>query len=190
MTNKENRTPGNRPNTSESPHYYRFFMVAAAVLLFDQVSKQWIVRQIPYPTYFFDSPSPPITIIQNFWYIVHIGNPGAAWGMLSGYGWLLATLAALTVLAIFFFRKSLGLKRRMHQYTFGLLVGGILGNLLDRLLYGHVVDFIDIHLPPIELLSFGGYRWPAFNVADSAITCGVVLFIFLSLFEKESAGEK
>ena len=190
MTNKTNRGPGNHAPVFECPHYFRFFMVAAAVLLFDQVSKQWIVRQIPYPTYFFDSPSPPITIIQNFWYIVHIGNPGAAWGMLSGYGWLLATLAALTVLAIFFFRKSLGLKRRMHQYTFGLLVGGILGNLLDRLLYGHVVDFIDIHLPPIELLSFGGYRWPAFNVADSAITCGVVLFIFLSLFEKESAGEK
>ena len=90
---------------------------------------------------------------------------------------LLALLAAGTLIAIFLWRHALGLHDRMAQICFGLLCGGIIGNLTDRLLYHHVVDFLDFH--------FGGYAYPTFNIADSGICCGVVLYLIHSLRQPE-----
>jgi signal peptidase II len=86
---------------------------------------------------------------------------------------LLATLALATLVAIFFWRSALGLRDRLAQICFGLLCGGIVGNLTDRLLHGHVIDFIDLH--------FGTYVYPTFNVADSGICVGVILYLWQSL---------
>lgn len=93
--------------------------------------------------------------------------------MFSGQSVFLAILAAATLLAIFFWRHALGLRTRLSQIAFGLLCGGIAGNLIDRLLHGHVIDFIDLH--------FGSYIYPTFNVADSAICIGVALYLWQSL---------
>jgi signal peptidase II len=86
---------------------------------------------------------------------------------------MLALLAFGTLLAIFFWREALGLRERLAQICFGLLCGGILGNLVDRLLHGHVIDFIDLH--------FGSYIYPTFNVADSGICVGVIVYLWQSL---------
>ena len=86
---------------------------------------------------------------------------------------LLASLALATLVAIFFWRSALGLRDRLAQICFGLLCGGIVGNLTDRLLHGYVVDFLDVILP-----WYG--HWPAFNVADSCICVGVVIYLFMS----------
>jgi signal peptidase II len=149
--------------------YLRFWLTFGALLAADQVSKIWIVRHIQSDTYF---DPPPIPVIDGFFYFVHISNVGAAWGMLPGFSTALGALAALALGAIFFFRRQLELRRPFLQYTFGLLCAGILGNLIDRMIYGHVVDFLDFHLP--------GYRYPAFNVADSGITVGVILYLIYS----------
>jgi signal peptidase II len=114
-----------------------------------------------------------ITLIENFFYLVHVGNTGAAWSMLSGKSTLLATLAGITLLGIYFWRRALGLRERWVQLSFGLLCGGIVGNLIDRIAYGHVVDFLDFH--------FGNYVYPTFNVADSGICVGVGIYLIYSL---------
>lgn len=150
--------------------YRTLIMLALVVLGLDQLTKSWIAAHLPFPTY--GGPE-TITVIRSFFYIVHVGNTGAAWSMFTGAGYALAALAAGTLIAIFVWRHSLGLRDRFAQICFGLLCGGIAGNLLDRLLHGHVIDFIDLH--------FGSYVYPTFNVADSGICIGVLLYLWQSL---------
>lgn len=149
--------------------YGRFWVTLAAVLVADQVSKAWVLRNIPLNTYF---DPPPIPVIPNFFYFVNVSNTGAAWGMLANYTSWLAWLGVAALSGIYFFRRQLELGKPLLQYTFGLLCGGIIGNLIDRQRQGHVVDFLDFHLPH--------YRYPAFNVADAGITVGVMIYLLYS----------
>jgi len=151
--------------------YQRLLAIAAAVLVLDQLSKAWIAYCLPYPTY--GVAAGAIPVVRGFFYIVHVGNTGAAWSIFSGRSFLLAALAAGTLAAIYFGRKSLGLAAPKPQVWFGLMCGGIAGNLVDRVVRGHVVDFLDFH--------FGSYIYPTFNVADSAICVGVALYVLTSL---------
>jgi signal peptidase II len=150
---------------------YRWFIVlAVSVFILDQLTKLWINRTLPLGTY--GEPG-QIAIIPGFFNIVHVGNTGAAWSLFTGRSTLLAILALSTLGAIFFWRRSLGLKLLPAQISFGLLCGGIAGNLLDRIVHGHVIDFLDFH--------FGNYTYPTFNVADSGICVGVIIYLFYSL---------
>lgn len=152
---------------------YRLLLaIALTVLLADQASKAAIAARLPFPTY---GEPMAIPVIRGFFYLVHVGNTGAAWSMFSGQGLLLALLAAATLIAIFVWRRALGLRDRIAQISFGFLTGGIAGNLVDRLARGHVVDFIDLH--------FGSYVYPTFNIADSGICVGVVLYLWHSFRE-------
>jgi signal peptidase II len=149
---------------------YRWLIViSAAVLAVDQVSKAWIRAHLPFNTY----GEGAITVVRGFFYIVHVGNTGAARSIFSGKSIFLAVLAGATLLAIFLGRRALGLGVTHAQVCFGLLCGGIAGNLVDRIARGHVVDFLDFH--------FGRYAYPTFNLADSAICVGVALYILSSL---------
>lgn len=158
---------------TQSP--WRLIATAASVLVLDQISKTWIVANIPPDTYHVGYTTPPYTVIPDFFYIVHIGNPGAAWGIFAGYGFWLALLGIFAVAAICIFHRSFELHRPILQYAFGLLIGGILGNVIDRFRFGHVVDFLDFH--------FGSYRYPSFNVADSGICVGVAIYFIVGLFD-------
>lgn len=151
--------------------YKRLLVIAALVLAADQASKAWIAARLAFNTY--GETNGAIPVIRGFFYIVHVGNTGAAWSILSGRSLVLAVLAAATLAAIFVGRKALGLAALHTQTCFGLMCGGIAGNLFDRLTRGHVVDFLDFH--------FGSYIYPTFNVADSAICVGVVLYAFSSI---------
>jgi signal peptidase II len=150
--------------------YWRLIAIAAAVVAADQASKAWIIARLPFGTY--GAGLGAITVVPRFLYIVHVGNTGAAWSMFSGRSILLAALAAATLVAIFLGRRALGLSATRAQACFGLMCGGIAGNLADRLTRGHVVDFLDFH--------FGSYVYPTFNVADSAICVGVALYVLSS----------
>jgi len=136
-----------------------FWSLALIFLVGDQVSK---------------------TFIHN-WDRLPFGNKGAAWGILSGYGFGLAILAIVAMAAIYWFREHLQLRRLDMQFAFGCMVGGIAGNMIDRLMHGHVIDFLDFHLP--------GYRWPAFNMADIGIVTGVILYVFSTFFLQEESSE-
>lgn len=151
--------------------YRLLIAIAAAVVAADQATKAWIASHLPFNSY--GEGNGAIVVIRGFFYVVHVGNTGAAWSIFTGRSILLAVLAAATLLAIFIGRKALGLRDRFVQVCFGLLCGGIIGNLVDRIARGHVVDFLDFH--------FGSYAFPSFNVADSAITVGVALYVYSSL---------
>ncbi len=149
--------------------YRRLWLLGAAVIFFDQLTKHWINSRLPLGSY---GPS-GIPVIPGFLNLVHVGNTGAAWSMFTGKSTLLGLLAAGTLLAIFFWRRQLGLRLPAVQIAFGLLCGGIVGNLTDRLMHGYVIDFIDVH--------FGSYIYPTFNVADSGICVGVFWYVLWSM---------
>lgn len=155
-------------------HYKWLWSIFVFFLVLDQFTKFWVKTHIPAGTYFFPG---PIAVIPDFLYWVHIYNTGAAWGMFSGMSIPFAVLAIAVIILIFLFRDKLELKTPIMQVIGGLLISGTIGNLIDRLVYGHVLDFIDVHLP--------FYRWPAFNVADSAICVAVFMYIFYSFCQKK-----
>ena len=153
--------------------YVLLFWVAGVVFTIDLLSKYWIQHHssLPLESYW---PYGGYEIIPGFFYLAHVVNEGGAWGLLPGFRYGFIVLAVGALAAIFYFRREFSLRRSGMQFAFGLLTGGILGNLCDRIRFGHVVDFLDFHLP--------GYRWPAFNLADCGITVGVALYIICSLW--------
>lgn len=164
--------------------YLRLFIIAALIIITDQVSKHWILENLTEGTYWLDSEThPPITIIEGFFYIVHIQNKGAAWGMFAGMGRVFAALGFFALFAIYYFRKALFLDRHRMQVAFGLMTGGIIGNMIDRIRFNQVVDFLDFHLP-----IYG--RYPSFNVADCGITIGVGLYIIFSFILERAEKKK
>lgn len=157
--------------------YRRFWWLAVTVFVLDQLTKGWIATRLSFPTY---GPPRHLPVIDGFFHLVHVGNTGAAWSLFSGRGVWLGALAALTLVAIYFWRRALGLRQPAAQLCFGLLCGGTLGNLVDRLQHGHVIDFLDFH--------FGRYIYPTFNIADMGIVVGVFGYIFWSLRQPTPPG--
>ena len=153
--------------------YRTLWIIALSVFALDQATKLWIVARVPFDPMHSHGVGSDIEVIRGFFYIIHVGNTGAAWSMFSGRSVTLALLAAGTLVAIYFWRHTLGLKHPLSQICFGLLCGGIVGNLIDRLVHKHVIDFIDLH--------FGNYVYPTFNVADSGICIGVILYLWQSI---------
>jgi len=154
--------------------YRWLLLIAVGVLVLDRITKAWICTCLPYPTY---GPPRHIVVIEDFFNLVNVGNTGAAWSLFSGRSTALAMLAVATLIAIYAWRRQLGLRVWIVQISFGLLCGGILGNLLDRIFYHHVIDFLDFH--------FGSYIYPTFNVADSGICVGVGIYLLHSLRQPE-----
>jgi signal peptidase II len=169
------------PNTC----YKRLLLTALIVFAADQLTKIWIFNHIRLDSYFYPNDPDVIEVIQDFFYIVHIGNEGAAWGMLSGHGEFLALFALIALFAIYKFRHTFELHRVAMQYAFGLLIGGVIGNLIDRLVHGHVIDFLDFHFSFTIPWVLPTGRYPAFNIADCGIVIGVFTYITLSFFQSE-----
>jgi signal peptidase II len=110
--------------------------------------------------------------------LTYLRNQGAAFSFLSSAGgwqrWFFIALAIGASTLIFIWLKRLPKSRRFEACAWALVLGGALGNLIDRILYGYVIDFLDVF--------YGDWHWPAFNVADSAITVGVIMLFIDSLF--------
>jgi len=157
---------------------YRYLLSLAFTLFaLDQITKAWIYKNLRIES--FDQ----VEVIKSFFYIVHVGNKGAAWGMFSGYGGLLSAIAVFALIAIYLLRHRLELYRLPMQVVFGLFVGGILGNTLDRLVHGHVIDFLDFRFPfQIPYIMPTG-QYPTFNLADSGIVIGMILYLILSFYD-------
>ena len=151
-----------------SRHIRVGLVLAALVALLDQTSKWWIVDVIM---------RPPKTIpITDYFNLVLVYNRGVSFGMLnmqSPHGALILSVVALAItsgLLVWLWR----VEKRLIASALGLIIGGAAGNVVDRLTIGAVADFLDFH--------FAGYHWPAFNVADMAITCGAIVIIGESFF--------
>ena len=151
--------------------YFKLYLISIILLISDQLSKLWISNQsgLKFGSYW---PNGGIEVIPQFFYLAYAGNSGAAWGILSGFNTGLIVFAILALVIIFLLRNQIGLKDPVVQWPLGLLSGGIMGNLFDRIVHGYVIDFIEIRI--------FGFPWPAFNLADSGITIGVIYYLFLS----------
>lgn len=143
--------------------------MAAAVLFLDQATKLWVVSLLQEGSFY---PPHNIEVISGFFHIVHVTNTGAAWSMFSGHTWPLTAVGFVVLGFLFYFRKALELDQPKIQLGYGLMIGGIIGNMIDRIRIQKVIDFLDFQ--------FGDYHFPSFNIADSGITVGVALYIILS----------
>jgi signal peptidase II len=154
-------------------------LIALAVLALDQLTKELVLRFLGY--------AQEKVIVDGFFKFVHWGNTGAAWSLFRGKNELLAGVALLALLVLFLSRHHFDARTPLGQVAFGLIFGGIVGNLIDRLRFGYVVDFIYFYLQPRA----GGQPWgfPAFNVADSAICIGVAL-VFYNTWRSEHTGKQ
>ena len=144
------------------------------MVLLDQLTKWIITRTIPYGT--------EVTVLKNFFDLVHARNRGAAFGFLSQWNsgnrdLFFYALSALALFFLFYYLKELPSGRRGGILPISLIFGGAVGNILDRIFRGSVVDFLSFHW--YNHSAFGvSLTWPAFNVADSAITVGVLWLMF------------
>ena len=138
----------------------KMFYVAIVTLLIDHICKSIIEIIFDYGTSF--------RVIQKFFYITPYHNPGVAWGLFSNRLIIIILITVLLGLIIYRFIFTFKQNKR-NIWAFGLLIGGMTGNLLDRILFGYVRDFLDFR--------FWSYKYPIFNIADSAIVIGVGLLI-------------
>ncbi len=143
--------------------------VAGVVVLLDRITKLAVVRHLEYGEQW--------VIIPGFFKLVHWGNTGAAWSLFYGNNGLLAIVSLVALTALVFSHHHFDSHRISGQFALGLMLGGIIGNLLDRLLIGHVIDFLYFYLQRRGGEDIG---FPAFNLADSAICTGVGLIILFS----------
>jgi len=150
------------------------FLLSVPLYALDQWTKQLVLR--------FVSPEEPRIIISNFFHLVNVTNTGAAFGSFRNNNTFfiaISSLAGLVVLALLVRRRA---RDHWGDMSLALLLAGILGNLTDRLLYGHVIDFLlfDLHVR-------FAHPWPAFNVADSCISVAVVCFIIHAFWQSKGA---
>ena len=163
-----------------TPKLKLFLGALALSIPLDQLTKEWILRSLTY--------SDEIPVITGFFHITHVRNPGAAFGILATspepvriFFFIGVTLVAIAL--IFSFYRKLAPGDRFSALSLGLILGGAIGNLIDRLRHGEVVDFLHFRL-------WGGYSWPDFNLADSFIVVGVILLVIeLLATEGESREE-
>lgn len=152
---------------------FRLLSVAGIIFLLDQITKLWIVKNLTiYQT---------INVIDGLFNITYVLNPGGAFGFLANQSELIRGIVFLFVsfialVVILYFYLTTPNTFWMLSNGFAMIFGGALGNLLDRVRIGKVVDFLDFYI--------GKYHWPSFNVADSAICVGVAIFSYHVLFKK------
>ena len=148
-----------------------YFWISVIILLLDQVSK-FIIRS-------FLEVGEIIKVTPKLFWLSHVQNSGAAFSI--SFGSSLLNKAVFTIVPIVAIMLLIYLnirsKSKTEKFAFALILGGALGNLIDRIFYGYVTDFLDCDFPDFIMT-----RWPVFNIADSSIVIAVVLLIFVSLF--------
>jgi len=147
---------------------YRVFILTAVIsLILDQLTKIYI--DTTFELY------QSVTVIENFFNITYVRNPGAAFGILSESAVRIPFFISVSLLAsigILWYLRKVDASDRWQHFALGLIFSGAVGNLIDRVRLGEVIDFLDAH--------WYGAHWPAFNVADSAICVGVALMFLCS----------
>jgi signal peptidase II len=156
-------------------------LVALGVVIVDQLTKWWVVANV--------AGKPPLVVIEGFVRLRYTENRGAAFGFFQGWAGALSIVAIAVVFAIVYSASKLGGTNKLGLIALGLITGGALGNLLDRLRVGYVVDFVDVYGPRITI-DHTPYTFPVFNAADSSITIGAILLIGTLLFAGDLTASK
>lgn len=153
----------------------KYLWLSLAIIIADQISKTLMVNWLDlYET----------VRVLPFFNLTLAHNPGAAFSFLAGAGgwqrWFFVVLAAVISTVLIVWMRRLAQTAKLEAISLALIIGGAIGNVIDRLIYGYVIDFLDVYA--------GSYHWPAFNIADSAICVGAVLLIIDSF--RKPAGQR
>ena len=151
----------------------KYLWLSLAIIIADQISKTLMVNWLD----LYER-----VAVLPFFNLTLAHNTGAAFSFLAGAGgwqrWFFVLLAVVISAVLVIWMKRLAATARLEAISLALIIGGAIGNVIDRLIYGYVIDFLDVYV--------GSYHWPAFNIADSAICIGAVLLIIDS-FRKPAA---
>lgn len=157
------------------PSCWPFGVISFLVVVVDQLTKWWVKASFAIHD--------GLEVIPGFFNLVHVRNTGVAFGFLAGSSgswrpWFFSAVAVLALVAIFFMFRHFRSQGVLYLYALASIAGGAIGNLIDRLCYGSVIDFLDFY--------YKTWHWPAFNVADSAIVVGAGLFLVAGLVADHS----
>ncbi|VAW70830.1 Lipoprotein signal peptidase [hydrothermal vent metagenome] len=157
--------PDSKPLEIETVKIRQWIWITLLIIIIDQLTKLLADNLLSYAS--------PIEVIPMFNFTL-LYNPGAAFSFLADQGgwqrWFFLALTIVVSLFIFFWLRKLKIHQTMQYTALALVLGGAIGNLIDRAIYGHVIDFLDVY--------YQQRHWPAFNIADSAITVGAFLLIY------------
>lgn len=140
-------------------------IISIILLCIDQISKLLVVNLL--------TKTDSITIIKNFFYLTYINNDGAAFSILVGKRILLILIAVLVIVMLIRYIKKNNIQNKLELVSISLIIGGSLGNLMDRVIRGYVIDFLDFKI--------FNYNFPIFNLADTFIVIGVILLLLKEL---------
>ena len=143
--------------------------ISIILLLIDQISKILVVKLIDINS--------SIELIKNFFYLTYTHNTGAAFSILTDKRIFLILIAVIILIVIFNYLRKNKTESKIEKIAFSLIIGGSIGNLLDRIVRGYVIDFLDFKI--------FGYNFPIFNLADTFIVIGVFLLLLITLTRKE-----
>ena len=146
------------------------FSIAGCLVLLDQFIKAWVEQVRPH-----------IEVIPGFFNLVYVRNSGAAFGILQNKQFLLAAVSAVAIAVLAYLLLKENPEKKGLLLALALILGGTVGNFIDRVRLEYVIDFLNFHIK--------NHHWPSFNVADSAISIGVVLLLLLTLMEQRKTQE-
>ena len=145
------------------------------IVIVDFITKKWMLSVL------FEIPRQ--IVVTSFFNLTPVWNKGISFGIMSSHPGLIRFITPiLALLVILYLIRQIHLQRHTQQIGSAIIAGGAAGNVIDRILYGKVVDFFDFHI--------GGYHWPAFNIADIAICSGVVITIYVIIRPSSKLGEE
>jgi signal peptidase II len=151
-----------------------YYLIALFVILLDQITKWLIVSKM--------NLGDSIPIIDNILYITSHRNRGAAWGILQGQMWLFYVITIIVIIAIMYYMQKAAKGKWLLGVSLALMLGGAIGNFIDRVVRKEVVDFIHTYIFT--------YNFPVFNIADSALVVGVIVLMIQMLLEERESKEK
>jgi signal peptidase II len=150
-----------------------YYVLAAVIILVDQWTKELVVRHME----LYDS----IPLVKDLLYLTSHRNKGAAWGIMQGQMWFFYIITVIVVIGIIYFLVKHTKDEPFLGWPLSLILGGAIGNFIDRVFRGEVVDFIDVYI--------FSYNYPIFNIADSALVVGAFTIIIATLFDNKKKEE-
>lgn len=153
---------------------YWYYIIAAVVIGLDQFTKWLVVKNM--------NIAEQITVIEDFFYLTSHRNSGAAWGILQGQMIFFYIITVIVIIGIVYYMQKYGKDSKMLGLSLGLILGGAIGNFIDRIFRKEVVDFFDFMI--------FNYDYPIFNVADSSLVVGVILVLIATFLDERKKGKK
>lgn len=152
---------------------YVYYLIAIIVIAIDQITKVLVMKHMEV----FEQ----IPVIENFFYLTSHRNSGAAWGILAGQMFFFYIITTIVVVGIIFYMEKYARGDKLLAISLSMILGGAIGNFIDRLFRKEVVDFLDFNI--------FGYDYPIFNIADSALVVGVILLIIATFLDEKKKGK-